>query len=160
MGTRKSQLRETVATDVERGQVIAETGDIKIEDAEVSENALSSTEAADDDTTAAVERARSESDAIARAVAESEIKEPGEQVSESFEETSHESTEYSEQEFANADTATDMTGDYDHVGSELSEQFQESGQEFQDIADEADQENQELRSKVDEIVSALEGVFG
>ena len=138
---------------------IAETGEQKIEEAETSEQALSSIEAVDDDTAAAVEEARSESDAIAKGVAESEIEEPGEQVSGSFKETSEESTEYSEQELENADTATEMTGDYGDVGSELSSQFQESGQEFQEIADEADQENDEMKSKLDQEVAELEGVF-
>lgn len=159
MGTRKIELKQKVEVDVERGQEIAETGAERIEEAVVSEDVLSSIEAADDDTANAVEKGRTESDAIAKAIAESQIKEPGEQVSDSFKETSAEATELSEQELENANTATEMTGDYSGVGSELSGEFQASGQEFQETADSADQENDEMNAKLDQEFAELEGVF-
>lgn len=77
MGSKKIEVRQKVETGVEQGQEIAENGEKKIEDAETSEQALSSIEIVDDDTAAAVETARSESEAIAKGVAESEIEEPG-----------------------------------------------------------------------------------
>jgi len=159
MGSLKLEQRQKVESDQERGKEITETGEQKIEEAEASAQALESIEAIDDDDKAAVDAARSESDGIAKALAESEIKEPGAEVGESLKETSEQSTEYSETEMKDADTATEMTGDFGGVGSELSSQLQESGQEFQEIANESDQVNDELQSEFDQIAAALEGMF-
>ena len=152
-------MSKKVEADSERGQEIVEIAKEKIEEAEASERALSSIEAVDDDTSQAVEKARSESEAIAKGVAESEIEEPGERVSDSFSETNEEATEYSDKELENADTAADAVGDYESIGSDLSDEFRESGNEFKEIADSADQENDEMTSKLEKEIEELEGVF-
>jgi hypothetical protein len=159
MGQKKIEMNQRVEADKERGQEIAEKGDQKIEEAEASQEALQSIEIVDDDDEKAVEQARTESNGIAKGIAESEIKEPGESVSESFKETSEQSKEYSETEMQSAATATEMTADYSGVGSELSSELQQSGQEFQEIADQADQSSDELKSRLDQEVADLEGVF-
>lgn len=159
MSSLKLEQRQKVENDQERGQEITEISEQKIEEAEVSAQALESIEAIDDDDKAAVDAARSESDGIAKALAESEIREPGNEVSESLTETSEQSNEYSETEMADADKANEMTGDFSVTGAELSGQLQESGQEFQEIADEGDRINDELQSKFEQMAAELEGVF-
>lgn len=159
MGSLKLEQRQKVERDQERGQEIQETGEQKIEEAEISAQALEQIEAIDDDDKAAVDAARGESDGIAKALAESEIKEPGVEVGKSLNETSDVSNKYSEIEKADADKASEMTGDFDNTGAELSRGLQESGQEFQEIADESDQVNDEMQSKFDQMASKLEGVF-
>ena len=133
MGSLKLEMRQRVEDAQEQGQEIQENAEKEIEEAEVSAEALGSIEGVDDDDKAALDAARSEADGIAKERAESEIKEPGSEVSESLKETSEESTEYSEQEMEDADTASEMTGSYSETGSELSSELQESGQEFSQL---------------------------
>lgn len=159
MGTLKMEQGQKIERDQERGQEVQEIGEQKIEEAETSAEALGQIEAIDDDDRAAVEAARSESDGIAKALAESEIKEPGSQIGESLKETSSESREYSGIEMADAEKAAEMTGDYSGTGSELSGSLQESAQEFQELADRSDQVNTELQSKLSQMSAHLEGVF-
>lgn len=159
MGSKKTVLETKVESNIEHGQELAERGDKAIEEGVEAEQALSSMEAVDDETIEAVEEARSESDAIAKGIAESELKEPGDEISDSFSEISKESTEYSEQELQNANIATEMKGDYGDISSEISNKFEQSGNEFQEIADESDQENDEMNSKLDHEVEILEGIF-
>ena len=78
---------------------VQESGEQKLEEAEASQGAMEQIEAIDDDDKAALDAARSESDGIAKAIAESEIKEPGREIGESLKETSEQSTEYSETEW-------------------------------------------------------------
>lgn len=159
MGSLKLEQRQKVESDQGRDLEIQEVGEQKIEEAETSAQALEQIEAIDDDDKAAVDAARSESDGIAKALAESEIKEPGSDVGESLKETSEQSTEYSETEMTDAEKASEMTGDFSETGAELSESLQESGQEFQDIAEESDQVNDEMQSKFEQMAAELEGVF-
>ena len=159
MGQKKIEMNQRVEADKERGQEIAEKGDQKIEEAEASKEAITSIEIVEDDDEKAVEQGIKDSDAIARGLAETDVKEPGERVSESLKETSEQSKEYSEIEMQGSAKATEMTADYSGVGSEVSSELQQSGQEFQEIADGADQENDELNSRVDQIVASLEGIF-
>lgn len=159
MGSVKLEQRQKVENDREKGREIKEAGDTKLEEAETSSAALEQIEGVDEDDKAALDAAKSESDGIAKAIAESEIKEPGREVGESLKETSEQSTEYSETEMADADKASEMVGDYSDVGSGLSSELQESGQEFQEIAEESDQVNDELQSEYDQLAAALEGVF-
>ena len=159
MGQKKIEQRQRVEADKERGQNIAEKGERHIKEAEESKSKLEQIEIVDDDDEKAREQAVTESRAIAEGIAESEIKEPGESVSESFKETSEQSKEYGETEMQNASTATGMTAEYSTVGSELSSEFQQSGQEFQEIADDAEQSSVELKAQLDQEVAALEGEF-
>ena len=159
MGSLKLEQRQKVESDHERGQEIQEVGEQKIEEAETSAQAMEQIEAIDDDDKAALESARNEADGIAKSLAESEIKDPGAEVGESLIETSEQSNEYSETEMADAEKASEMTGDFSETGSELSESLQESGQEFQDIAEESDQTNDEMQSKFEQMSAELEGVF-
>lgn len=159
MGTLKMEQRQKVERDQERGHEVQEVGEQKIEEAETSAEALGQIEAIDDDDRAAVDAARSESDGIARALAESEIKEPGAEIGESLKETASESMEYSDIEMADAEKAAEMTGDYTGTGSELSGSLQESAQEFQEISAQSDQVNADLQSKLGQMAAHLEGIF-
>lgn len=159
MGSLKLEQRQKVESDQERGREVQESGEQKLEEAEASQGAMEQIEAIDDDDKAALDAARSESDGIAKAIAESEIKEPGREIGESLKETSEQSTEYSETEMADAEKASEMVGGYSEVGGELSSELQGSCQEFQDIAEESDQVNDELQSEYDQLAAALEGVF-
>lgn len=159
MGSLKLEQKQKVESDQECGSEIKEAGEQKLEEAEASQGAMEQIEAIDDDDKAALDAARSESDGIAKAIAESEVKEPGREVGESLKETSEQSTEYSETEMADSEKAAEMVGDYSEVGGELSSELQESGQEFQEIAEESDQVNDELQSEYDQIAASLEGVF-
>lgn len=159
MGTLKMEQRQKVERDQERGHEVQEVGEQKIEEAETSAEALGQIEAIDDDDRAAVDAARSESDGIARALAESEIKEPGAEIGESLKETASESMEYSDIEMADAEKAAEMTGDYTGTGSELSGSLQESAQEFQEISTQSDQVNADLQSKLGQMAAHLEGIF-
>lgn len=159
MGSLKLEQRQKVESNQEKGGEIKEAGERKLEEAEASQGAMEQVEAIDDDDKAALDAARSESDGIAKAVAESEIKEPGHEVGESLKENTEQSTEYSEIEMADAGKASEMVGDYSDVGGGLSGELQESAQEFQEIAEESDQVNDELQSEYDQIAAALEGVF-
>lgn len=159
MGSIKLEQRQKVENDQEKGREIQENAEQKLEEAEVSNAAFEQIEAVDDDDKAALDAARSECDGIAKALAESEIKEPGREVGESLKETSEQSTEYAETEMADAEKASTMEGDYSGVGSELSGELQESGQEFQDIAEEAEQVDEELEAELEQRAAALEGVF-
>lgn len=159
MGSLKLEQRQKVESDQERGREVQESGEQKLEEAEASQGAMEQIEAIDDDDKAALDAARSESDGIAKAIAESEIKEPGREIGESLKETSEQSTEYRETEMADAEKASEMVGDYSEAGGELSSELQESGQEFQDIAEESDQVNDELQAEYDQLAASLEGVF-
>lgn len=159
MGSIKLEQRQKVESNQERGREVQEGGEEKLEEAEVSNAALEQIEAVDDDDKAALDAARSESDGIAKALAESEIKEPGREVGESLKETSEQSNEYAETEKSDAEKASTMEGDFSGVGSELAGELQESGQEFMDIAEEADQINDELEAEFEQLAAALEGVF-
>lgn len=159
MGSLKLEQRQKVERGKERGQEIQEVGEQKIEEAEISAQALEQIEAIGDDDKAAVDAAQSESNGIAKALAESEIKEPGSEVGESLKETSEQSKGYRETEMTDAEKALEMTGDFDETGVELSESFQESGQEFQNIAEESDQVNDEMQSKFEQMAAELEGVY-
>lgn len=159
MGSKKIELNHKVESYVEQGQEIANIGDEKIAEAEASEQALSSIEAVDDDTADAVDSARNESSGIAEGIAESEIENPGEDVSDLFVEISEESNEFGDQERENANTASEMEGDYSSVGSDLSSKFQESSSEFIEIADNADSENDSMKTQLEQIVNTLEGIF-
>ena len=94
MGSLKLEQRQKVESDQERGREVQESGEQKLEEAEASQGAMEQIEAIDDDDKAALDAARSESDGIAKAIAESEIKEPGREIGESLKETSEQSTEY------------------------------------------------------------------
>lgn len=159
MGSLKLEQHQKVESAQERGQEIHEVGEQKIDEAETSAQALEQIEGIDDDDKSALEAARGESDSIAKALAESEIKEPGLEVGESLKETSEESTEYSETEMADAEKASEMTGDFSETGAELSESLQDSGQEFQDIAEESDETNDELQAEFEQAAAELEGMF-
>ena len=159
MGRVKIELNQKTEVAKEQGREIAETGDKKVEEAQVSKQSLESLNYVDDDTESAAEKARTESDAIAKGIAESEIRQPGERVSESFRETSEQAKEHSETESENAQTATEMTGDYSDVGSGLSSEFQQSAQEFRSIADTADQENDSMKAELQQREESLEGMF-
>ena len=155
----KLEQRQKVESAQERGREVQESGEQKLEEAEASQGAMEQIEAIDDDDKAALDAARSESDGIAKAIAESEIKEPGREIGESLKETSEQSTEYRETEMADAEKASEMVGDYAEAGVELSSELQESGQEFQDIAEESDQVNDELQAEYDQLAASLEGGF-
>ena len=159
MGSLKLEQRQKVEDSRERGQEIQETGEQKLEEADASAQALEQIEAIDDDDQAAVETARNDSEGIAKALAESEITEPGSEVGEALKETSQESTEYSDTEMSDAEKATEMTADYEGTGQELSEHLQESGEEFREIAEQSDQTNEDLQSQLNQIAAQLEGVF-
>lgn len=103
MGSLKLEQRQKVESDQEKGREVQESGEQKLEEAEASQGAMEQIEAIDDDDKAALDAARSESDGIAKAIAESEVKEPGREVGESLKETSEQSTEYSETEMADAE---------------------------------------------------------
>lgn len=159
MGQRKLEQTQKVEADKEAGQEILESGDQRIQEAQESEAALSSIEIVDDDDESAIEQARSESSAIAKGIAESEMKAPGEMISESLKETSNESNDLSDIEMQGASTAQEMTADYSGVGSALSSELQQSGQEFREIANEADQTSNEIKAALDQAISDIEGVF-
>ena len=159
MGMLKLEQRQKIEDSRERGREIQETGEQKLEEAEISVQALEQIEAIDDDDQAAVEAARMESDGIAKALAESEIAEPGAEVGEALKATSLESTEYSETELADAEKAAEMTGDYGDTGGDLSGHLWESGEEFREISAQSDQSREEIQSRLDQIASRLEGVF-
>ncbi len=159
MGQRKMELRQKVEADRTQGQEISEKGDKKIEEAEASRDSLKSIEIVDDDDAKAVEETRTESDAIAKGLAESEMRGPGERVSESLKETSEQSKEHSETTMQGSAKAAEMTADYSNVGSKLSSELQQSAQEFQEIADTADQTSEEMKSRLDQAAARLEGVF-
>ena len=159
MGSLKLEQRQKVESYREKGSEIKEVGKQKLEEAEASQGAMEHIEAIDDDDKAALDAARNESDGIAKAIAESEVKEPGHEVGESLRETSEQTIEYSETEMADAEKASEMVGDYSAVGGELSSELQKSGQEFQEIAEESDQINDELQAEYDQLAAALEGVF-
>lgn len=159
MGSLKLEQRQKVENDQERGQEIREGGETKLEEAEVSNEAMSSIEAIDDDDKAAVDAARAEADGIAKMIAESEIRTPGQEVGESLKETSEQSVEYSETEMEDADKASEMTGDFSDAGSELASNLQESGEEFQEIADESDEISNEMTSELEQLAASLEETF-
>lgn len=159
MGSLKLEQRQKVESDQERGREVQEAGEQKLEEAETSQEAIGQIEAIDDDDRAALDAAISESDGIAKAIAESEIEEPGREIGDSLKETSEQSSEYAETEMSDAQKATEMNGDYSEVGSGLSEELQQSGQEFQEIAEESDQVNDELQAEYDKLAAELEGVF-
>ena len=160
MGRLKLEQHHKVEQADQRGREIQEVAEIKNEEAEISSNAVRSIEGVDDDDRAAVEAAISESSSIAKALAESEIKAPGAEVGESLNETMNESTEYANQEYADASTAGEMTGDYSGVGSGLRGSLEQSGQEFQEIADESDRLNGELQAIFADQAAKLESAFG
>lgn len=159
MGSLKLEQRQKVECAQEKGGEIKEAGEQKLEEAEASQGAMEQIEAIDDDDKAALDAARSESDGIAKAIAESEVKEPGREVGDSLKENAEQSAEYSEIEMADAEKASEMVGDYSEVGGGLSGELQKSAQEFQEIAEESDQVDDELQSEYDQIVASLEGVF-
>lgn len=159
MGKLKLETRFRVEKDHEHGLEIREAGEQKLEEADASQSAMAQIEAIDDDDQAALDAARSESDGIAKAIAESEIKEPGREVGESLKETAEQSIEYSEIEISDAAKASEMVEDYFDVGSRLSAELQESGLDFQEIAEDSDLINDELQQEYDELAKALEGVF-
>lgn len=159
MGSLKLEQREKVEADQERGQEITEVGEQKLEEAEVSNEAISQIEAIDDDDKAALDAARSEASEIAKEVAESDIKSPWEEVSGSLEATASESREYSETERQDAEKAAEMTGDYSETGAGLSETLEASGEEFEDIAEQSDQVNEEKSAELEQLMANLEGVF-
>ena len=138
MGSLKLEQRQKVESDQEKGTEIKEAGEQKLEEAETSQEAMEQIEGVDDDDKAALDTARENANEIAKATAESEIKEPGREVGESLKETSEESTEYSETEMEDAAKASEMVGGYSEVGGELSDELQESGDEFQEIAEESE----------------------
>lgn len=80
MGSLKLEQRQKVESDQEKGREVKEAGEQKLEEAEASQGAMEQIEAIDDDDKAALDAARSESDGIAKAIAESEVKEPGREV--------------------------------------------------------------------------------
>ena len=157
MGSLKSEQRQKVESDQERGQEIAEVGETKVEEAEISSEAMSQIEAIDDDDKAALDAAHSEAEGIARMVAESEIRAPGQEVGESLTETAEESNEYAETEYKDAETASEMTGDYGDTGSNLASSLEQSGEEFQEISDEAVETNEELQAELEQLASSVEG---
>jgi|GEM_PF-899090 len=159
MSSPKLEQRQKVESNQERGNEVKESGEQKLEEAEASQEAMEPIEAIDDDDKAALDAAKSESDGIAKAIAESEIKAPGREIGESLKETAEQSNEYSETEMADAEKASEMVGDYSGVGGELASELQQSGQEFQEIAEESDQVNDELQSEYDQLAAAMEGVF-
>lgn len=160
MGKLKLEQQQKVEQAGERGREIQEIAEQKNQEAEISSNAVRSIEGVDDDDRAAVEAAIGESSSIAKALAESEIKAPGAEVGESLNETTAESTEYANQEFSDANTAAEMTGDYTDVGSGLRGSLEQSGEAFQEIAGESDRLNGELQSMFAEQASRLESAFG
>jgi hypothetical protein len=108
MGRLKLEQQGKVEQAGVRGNEIREVAEQKNEDAARSAEAVFSIEGVVDDDRAALEAAVSESGGIARALAESEIRAPGAEVGESLNETSRESTEYANQEFADAQTAAEL----------------------------------------------------
>ena len=159
MGSVKLEQSQKVENDQERGREITERGSEKLEEAEVSRNAIDQIEIVDDDDKAAVDTAMTTSEGIAKSIAESEIKEPGREVGESLKETSEESTEYGETETEGADKASEMVGDFSDVGGNLASELQQRAQEFQEIASQSDQVHDQLESEYEQISAALEGVF-
>lgn len=159
MGAKKTELHTRVDEGRETGDKIRENAEEKIEEAEVSNNALSRIEGADDDTQAATESARSEAASEASAIAQSEITEPGDALGEDFKETSRESSELSDKEMENAENASEMTGDYTDIGGNLAEQLRASGEEFHAIAEESDQTNDAFQAEFAQQSAHLEGVF-
>lgn len=160
MGRLKLEQQGKVEQAGIRGNEIREVAEQKNEDAARSAEAVFSIEGVDDDDKAALEAAVSESSGIAKALAESEIRAPGAEVGESLNETSRESNEYANQEFADAQTASEMIGDFSDVGSGLSSSLEQSGQEFQEIAGASDSLNAELQEMFAQQASMLEGAFG
>lgn len=159
MGSLKLEQQGKVEQAEQRGAEIRETGDQKVEEAETSAAALEGVEAIDDDDKAAVDAARSEADGIAKAIAESDVRAPGQEVGESLQETASESREYSDIEMQDAEKAGEMTGDYSDTGSNLAGQLEASGEEFAEIADQSDEVNDEMQAEVSRIAAALEGTF-
>lgn len=159
MGQKKMECSRKVESDKERGKEITDKGNEKINEAVASKEAVSSIEIVDDDDERAVQNAISESNAIAKGIAESEIRTPGEGVRSSLKETSEQSKEYSEIESQGAAKASEMVSDYSGVGAGLSSELQQSAQEFQQIAENADQTSEDLKSQMEQQVSTLEGVF-
>ena len=106
-----------------------------------------------------MDAARSEADGIAKAIAESDVRAPGQEVGESLQETASESREYSDIEMQDAEKAGEMTGDYSDTGSNLAGQLEASGEEFAEIADQSDEVNDEMQAEVSRIAAALEGTF-
>lgn len=159
MGSLKLEQHQKVERDNERGVQIQEVGSVKIEEAESSVTSLEQIQAIDDDDRAAVDAARSESNGIANAVSESEIREPGTDVKESLRETSRQSQEYSAMELQDASRAAEMTGDYSGTGAGLAGSLETSAAEFQDISDESDTMSGEMQAKFDQMSGILEGMF-
>ena len=159
MGAKKTELHGRVEAGIEKGREIEQTAESKIEEAEVSNNALSRIEAADDDTQMAADTARSEAASEAASLAQSEIKEPGDALGERFNETTAESSELGEREMENAESAREMTGDYTDIGSGLAEQLRASGEEFLSISEESAQTNNEFPAEFSQKAAQLEGAF-
>lgn len=159
MGSVKLEQHQKLEANQERGNEVVEKGDVKLEDAVESEAAMSRIEAVDDDDKAALEAGRSESDSIAKELASVEVREPGKEVSEGLLETSEQSNEYADTEEQDAEAASEMVGDYEGVGGNLENQFEQSAQEFREIAEQSDQSNSELEAEFDRIASALESTF-
>ena len=159
MAKLKLEQTKNIEKDRKNGIEVNKKGERKLIEAEMSEKAMEQIEALDDDDKAFLEAAAAESRNIAKAVAESEIKEKGREVGESLKETTDRSSEYSDAEYRDAEKAHEMKGDYCETGDSLSRSLKESGQEFKEIAKEGSRIKNELKAEYEKIASSLEGVF-
>lgn len=160
MGTIKETQRGKVEQGIESGENIKEIGSKHIEEANVSAEALASVEGVDDDDKQAVETARSEAASEAANIADSEIRSPGEQVVQGFQETTSESNEYANREHSDATNASGMVAEYSGIGANLASSLEQSASEFENIAQQAESAGSDLRSAVEAMSSQLSGTFG
>ena len=159
MGSKKMELRGQIDKAEQQGGEIREGGEQKVEEVEISAQALESTETVDDDDKAAVDAARSEAEGISKMVAESDIRAPGQEVGEQLHETAAEARESGDITLQGAETAGEMTGDYSDTGSNLGSQLEASGEEFHEIGEESDQVDAEMQAELERLAAQVESTF-
>ena len=135
MGSLKLEQRQKVESDQERGQEIQENAETKVEEAEVSQQALEQIEAIDDDDKAAVDAARSEAEGGFGSLVESKIKVPFAEIYESL-------------------------IDIDYIDeNDLSSLLNDLNESTQDTMEETEQTESEIQSKIEQMVGELENLF-
>ena len=159
MGKIKLEQNTKLENDRRQANEITRTGEHKLEDAALSRSALDRIKAVDDDDTQAIEAAQRDAGSIAKHIARSEVREPGDKTARSLEKTGETCTDYGNTELDNSRTAREMSGDFGDTGGRLGASLLESGKEFLDIARRSEQAGDKLKADFERIAKALEGAF-
>lgn len=160
MGSVKEYVNSKVEAGIEQGDRVKENAENKIEEANVSAEALSRIEGVDDDDVQAVESARAEANSEARRIAEDEIRSPSNEINRGFTETAAESNDFANKEHTDAAHAAEMVADYSGTGSNLSSTLEQSAAEFEHTANNAEQARDQLDSAANSMSSQLTSTFG